>query len=106
MSISWSVIPSRQENSSAKHYPLITAPQSFSIMDSKIPEKRTDEIQREPSNQLGQVLSNDGEPETSPARGLHRTFKARHIQMITLGEWPLLTHDGNSSDNTHRRLYR
>lgn len=55
-------------------------------MESKNPEKEVYEIQREPSNQLGQVLTYDGELEAPPARGLHRTFKARHIQMIALGK--------------------
>ncbi|KIW18943.1 hypothetical protein PV08_03232 [Exophiala spinifera] len=33
----------------------------------------------------GQVIDYSGEPVSSHPGGLHRTFKARHIQMITLG---------------------
>lgn len=58
-------------------------------MDDKTMYKSSTAFDKETSSDdvvaAGQVIDYSGEPTSSHRGELHRTFKARHIQMITLG---------------------
>lgn len=57
-------------------------------MEDKTTFKAASAFDKETSNEdvyAGQVIDYAGEPNSTHNTGLHRNFKARHIQMITLG---------------------